>query len=229
MFGRKQSEAKRESESQEVAKAAADVVAEPRSSKGSRAHPVPPAPAEPVDFAQVGKQVATVLTAAKEAAEKIRAEADADAQRIREASELQAREALETAKTTAKRAQVEAAGIRAEVEELSNQMREQAEEYASGTRQEADAKAAAIVAKAEKRNSELEQAFHERRHSLDEGVVRTEKRLRQLIAGLRELAGGLEELMAPAEQAPSNGQPRVELPVRPAGDTPAMSRGGGLP
>ena len=99
----------------------------------------------PVDFAQVGEQVATVLEAATAAAEKMRVEADA---------------------------------------------------YASETRDAADVKASAILAQAKKRAAAQESSARDLRRSLDEGVARTEDRLKLLIAGLYELATGLEGLVA---------------------------------
>jgi hypothetical protein len=108
----------------------------------------------PVDFAQVGEQVATVLEAATAAAEKLRMEADA---------------------------------------------------YANETRDAADVKASAILARAEKEAAAQERTFHDLRRSLDDGVVRTEERLNQLIVGLRELATGLEGLVARGSHENGNG------------------------
>ncbi len=111
-------------------------------SSGNDEHAVDP---PPVDFAQVGEQVATVLEAATAAAEKMRLEADA---------------------------------------------------YASETRNAADVKASAILAQARKVAAAEESSARDLRRSLDEGVVRTEDRLKLLIAGLYELATGLEGLVA---------------------------------
>ncbi len=174
--------------------------ARPSKSGKARAASVATPDAGPsVDFAQIGEQVAIVLEAARQAAEKIRVEADAEAQRIRTASEEQARVALEKAKTTVERADAQAATVRADTEQQSKEVREQADEYASETRQAADVKAAAVLARAEKQASTQERTLQDRRRSLDEGVVRTEERLKQLSAGLHELAGGLEELVAPED------------------------------
>ncbi len=189
-----------------------------------------------LDFAQVGEQVAMVLEAAKEAAEKMRLEARAEAQRIRTSSQREARDAVETAKAAAERADAEAASARAEAEQQTKELREEADAYASNTREAADEKAAALLAQAEKRAAAREITFQERRRSLDEGVVRTEERLRQLVAGLKELAAGLEELVEPDDHANNgnngngdnwNDEPLLGIVTRPDSEAHSLSREGG--
>ena len=211
LFGRGHSASQGETGSGAVAPAVRESPAvDPRSSKTRKNARVRAAATDgesggtTVDFAQVGEQVATVLEAARAAAETMRLEAETEARRIRAAGEREVREAQQSAKVTAERAEAEAATLRAESELRSKEVREQADAYANDTREAADAKAAAVLAQAEKQASARESAFQERRRLLDEGVVRTEERLRQLVSGLHELAGGLEDLVAP-ESHENNG------------------------
>lgn len=159
----------------------------------------------PVDFAQVGEQVAKVLESAKEAAERMTLAAYGEAEQLRKTTEEQAREELEQAKAKAERADADAAEVRAAAEQQSQELREQADEYATATREAAEAKATALLARAERRVSAEEDTSRARRSALDEGVARTEERLRQLVVGLHELAGGLEELVSPPESS-ENGE-----------------------
>jgi hypothetical protein len=153
------------------------------------------AAAPALDFAQVGEQVASVLAAAREAAEKMKLEAIAETQRFRTAMEQQTRGALEKAKATKEEADAHAARVKADAERQSKELRTQADEYASRRRQAAEAEAAEVLARAQKQASVRERSVEERRRALDESVARTEERLRQLIAGLNNLASGLAELL----------------------------------
>jgi F0F1-type ATP synthase membrane subunit b/b' len=240
LFGRETPAPKSEGGSGEPEPAPREAPVDARSSKTAKksSRSRPPAAEAPdggasVDFAQVGEQVAMVLAAAKEAAETMRSEARAEAQRIRTTSQKEAREAFETAKAAAERADSEAASARADAEQQSKELREQADEYASATREAADAKAAALLAQAEKRASARELTFQERRRSLDEGVVRTEERLRQLVSGLHELAAGLEELVEPGDHSSNgngdnwNDESFVGILTRSEGEPHSLSREGG--
>ncbi len=236
LFGRSHSASQGEGGSGEVEPSVRDASAvDPRSSKTRKSGRARPAAADAegggasVDFAQVGEQVAMVLEAAKAAAEEMRLEADTEARRIRAATEKEARDALQSAKVTAERAETAAATIRADAEHQSKEVREQADAYANDTREAADVKAAAVLSRAEKQASERESTFQERRRSLDEGVGRTEERLRQLVAGLHELAAGLEDLIAP-ESHESNGNGDngavLEILTLAAGESHAPTREG---
>lgn len=187
-------------------KGAAPKPVDGRPQGAGRARTAAPADDPTVDFALVGKQVASVLAAATEAADKMKSEAQTEAEGVRAATEEQAREALEAAKATAERADAHAASINAEAEQQSKELREQADEYAKDRRQKADAEAKAVLARAEKQASARERGAEERQRILDQSVVRTEERLRQLIAGLNELASGLAELVPPRNgDADANG------------------------
>jgi hemerythrin-like domain-containing protein len=178
-----------------------------------------------VDFTQLGQQVAKVLETAKDAAEKMKLAAQAEAEQLRKTIEEQARVEREAAKATAERADAEAASIRADAEQQSKEVREQADDYASKTREAADAKAAAVLARAEKQASAEEDTSRERRRALDEGVTRTEERLRQLVAGLYELAGGLGELVPPHENGKNgDSESLADHPTQYVGEPRSRSR-----
>lgn len=182
-------------------------VVDARLLKASRPRLVTPAADPAVDYAQLGGHVATVLEAATAAAEKLRVEAQAEAQQVRAKSEEQARDALETAKATEARAEAHAAGLAAEAEREGKEVRAKADIYASSRRQAADEEAAAVLARAEKQAALRERSSQERQRTLDQSVVRTEKRLRQLVVGLHELASGLAELV-PAQDEDEDGDER---------------------
>jgi hypothetical protein len=206
-FGRGRSAQQNKGASGDAKRAAPDAPADARLPKGNRARPatpVAPAGEPPVDYAQVGGHVAAVLEAAKEAAEKMRLEAYTEAQKLRAAMKEQAREALEKSKATAERADAHAASVSADAERQSKEVREQADEYAKDRRKAADSAAAAVLARAEKQASVTERTFQERQLALDESVIRTEKRLRELVGGLVELASGLEELAGPDDHRVAN-------------------------
>jgi hypothetical protein len=203
LFGRRRAAHEDEGASDDAKRVVRDAPVDARPPKGNRARPatqVAPAGVPPVDYAQVGGHVAAVLEAAKEAAEKMRLEAHTEAQKLRSAMKEQAREALEKAKATAERADAHAASVTVDAERQSKEVREQADEYASDRRKAADSEAAAVLARAEKQASVCERTFQERQLSLDQSVIRTEKRLRELVGGLHELASGLEELAGPDDQ-----------------------------
>jgi hypothetical protein len=202
VFGRGRSAQQDKGASGDAKRVAPDAPADARLPKGNRgraATPVAPAGEPPVDYAQIGEHVAAVLEAAKEAAEKMRLDAYTEAQKLRAAMKEQGHAALETAKATADRAEAHAASVSADAERQSREVREQADEYAKDRRKVADSEAAAVLARAEKQASVAERTFQERQLSLDESVIRTENRLRELVAGLHELASGLEQLAGPGD------------------------------
>jgi hypothetical protein len=137
-----------------------------------------------VDYAKLGEHVASVVKAAEVAAEGIRAEAEKEVERLREGAEEQAATRLDEANREAERMRREADRLRAEAEEATKTIR-----------REAEAEAAKVIEAAKQIDRREEYAAEDRRRTLQENVELTEKRLKQLVGGLREVAVQLEDLI----------------------------------
>ena len=155
----------------------------------------PEATEQTSDYVELGEHVGAVLEAAKEAAEKMRRQAAEGARQTRADADQKARLIVEEAQKQATHVQAGAALLEAEAKERSTKTDKEAEAYAVATREAADAQAAAVLDRAERQASERVRATEARLHTLDEGVVGTEKRLRQLIAWMRDCVSSLEELV----------------------------------
>jgi F0F1-type ATP synthase membrane subunit b/b' len=172
------------------------------------------------DYAELGEHVAAVLETATSAAAKIGEDARAEARKLAERTKEQAAEVIETARQEADKVSAEARQLRAEAEQESRELRQRVNDDLAEKRQEAETQASAILTRAKREASEHTRAAQERRGALDQNVALTEKRLRQLVGGLRDLAGRLEELLggqAPiataTDTAPS---PSFEAALRPS-------------
>lgn len=146
------------------------------------------------DYGKLGEHVASVVKAAEVAAEGIRAEAKQEAERLRVGSEQQAATRLDEAKLEAGKMLHEAGQLRAEAEEANKTMRESAAAHAQEKRREAEAEAAKVLEAAKQIERREEYAAEERLSTLQQNVEATEKRLNQLVGGLREVALQLEDL-----------------------------------
>lgn len=163
----------------------------------------PPSPVGPDDvkdehvptFSELGEHVASVLEKAREAAERIQAEARSEAAQVLERAQADAEERLATARRKAEELEAEAAQARSESNQVAEDVRSRADAYAQEKRQEADDAAAQITARAERLARERARAADERHRALSANVERTEERLRRLVTGLRELAGRLDVLV----------------------------------
>jgi vacuolar-type H+-ATPase subunit H len=138
-----------------------------------------------VDYEELGEHVASVLKAAELAAQEIRTRAENEAM-------AQVSEAGRQAGTMLH----EAEGLRAETEEANRAMREQAESYAEKTRRDADAEASNVLQAAEQAVVTRASDDEARQTALHEDIERTERRLTELVSGLRDLAERLEELVS---------------------------------
>lgn len=147
-------------------------------------------------FSEFGQHVASVLETAREAAERIQAEARSEAAQVLERAQAEAEERLATARRQAEELDAEAAKARSEASEVAEDVRSRADAYAEEKRREADDAAAQITARAERLARERARAADERHQVLSGNVERTEERLRRLVTGLRELAGRLDVLVA---------------------------------
>jgi colicin import membrane protein len=180
----------------------ADYTGEPVSTSSA-----PEAPEPGVSFGELGQHVGAVLEAAREAAERMLAEARSEATGIQERSQKEAETALAEARRKAGELEAEASQTRSEAKREARELRARAEEYAEEKRQEADEAAAQVVARAERAARERAAAAEERQRALDEHVERTEERLRQLAGGLRDLAGRLDVLVGSDRPRPEEPQP----------------------
>jgi hypothetical protein len=147
-----------------------------------------------VDYAKLGEHVASVVKAAEVAAEGIRAEAEQEAERLRERSEQQAAARVDEANREAGKMLDEAGQLRAEAEEATKTMGERAAAHAQEKRRKAEAEAAKVIEAAKQIERGQEYAAEERLRTLQQNVELTEKRLNQLVGGLREVALQLEGL-----------------------------------
>jgi cell division septum initiation protein DivIVA len=152
-------------------------------------------------FDELGQHVASVLQSAREAAERIVAEARSEAARVQERSQKDAEATVAEARRKAGELDAEASQARSEAKREARDLRARADEYAEEKRQEADEAAAEILARAERVARERAAAAEERQRALDENVERTEERLRQLVGGLRDLAGRLDVLASSGDGA----------------------------
>jgi uncharacterized protein (DUF342 family) len=134
----------------------------------------------PLDYVKLGEHVASVVRAAEIASERMREEAK--------------REVAASLSET-ERARLEAEGAVA-------MMRERAAAEAEETRVKAEAEAAKVIAAAKRIETREEKAAQERLANLQQHVELTEKRLNQLVGGLRQVAVQLEDL-AEAEGLPA--------------------------
>jgi vacuolar-type H+-ATPase subunit H len=157
-------------------------------------------------FADLGRHVATVLTTAREAAEK-------------EAAAL-----LERARAQAAEIEADIAEKRTAAFAAAEDVRSRADAYEEKKRHEAEEAAAEVIARAEPQARELVRAAEERQRELEANVERTEERLRKLATGLRELAGRVDVLVGSDELIELVEPEReVEAP-QPAGLDEALQR-----
>jgi hypothetical protein len=161
-----------------------------------------------VDYSKLGEHVASVVKAAEVAADGITAEAKKEAERLRQQSEQQATTRLDDANREAGKMLYEAEQLRTEAEEATKQMRESADVAAQKKLREAEAEAANVIERAKQIERREEYAAEERLRTLQQNVELTEKRLDQLVGGLREVAVQLEDLAgAESRSARGEGQP----------------------
>ena len=169
--------------------------------------PLAQSPAQAKGYTDVGEAVAGVLRAAEEAAEKIRAEARAQAIEIVEAARGNASARIDELTREAER-------TRHDAEDYANDIRQAVDSYGSQQRREAEEEARRIVADAEKQARATREAAEEmagqiesearRRHDgLRDEIRSLEERRQRVLVGLRELAAELNELfpeLAPAKR-----------------------------
>jgi cell division septum initiation protein DivIVA len=148
------------------------------------------------DFERLGTHVGTVLSAAEEAAARIKQEAQLEAKRVREHADTEAGARVMAARDEAEATKAEVERLRAEAAEWANQARAAAEAYSADRRAEAEAEGAKIVATAERQGVALRQEAERRRQALELDISLAESRLRELVSGLHDLAERLDKLLS---------------------------------
>jgi hypothetical protein len=148
------------------------------------------------DFERLGDHVGSILSAAEEAAVRIREEAQQEAERVRERAANEAAAHAEAARQEADAIKADAERLRAEAEESTTQTRQAADTYAADRRAEAEAVAQELLAAAERQAMASNEKAERRQHALETYIARTEDRLLELASGLHELAARLDELLA---------------------------------
>jgi len=154
----------------------------------------------PTDYGSLSTHVASVLEAAEQAGERLREEARADAEHVRQLAQQEAAAKITEASQEASKILHEAEGLRSEAGNTSAVTRERADEYAAKRRKDADDEARKVLETAEQIASRQHSEMAEREQALGVRLEFTEKRLRDLVSGLRELAAHLEGLLAPTAE-----------------------------
>jgi cell division septum initiation protein DivIVA len=157
-------------------------------------------------YAQVGEQVASVLAAAQQAAEEIRATALEEAEGVLNEAKADVYSTRDEAERTAQELRRESEALRADADEYSRETREAADRYVATMRQQVEDQVAERWAEAEHQAREIEHAAEqrardietqalERRKAIVEEAARFEGRLGQLLGVYRGMTSQLEELL----------------------------------
>jgi hypothetical protein len=145
-------------------------------------------------YAALGDRVTGILEAAEQAGEEIRADARADAERLKQ--EL-------TAEARALRAEAEeyARDMRLAVEAYAKQHRRQAEEEARGIVAEGERQSAATREAAEQMVRQVEADMRKRQDELRAEVRILDHRKREALERLREIAAAVQDVLPDDELA----------------------------
>lgn len=150
---------------------------------------------EELSPSRIGEQVAAVLQTAQEAAQRIRDDAQAEADALLERLTHEAFEHRDRSAREANDRRSEAERILRAAEERSKDAVDEAEKFFQQRQQEAEEQAVATVAKAKAEAATISEEANARHEELLSNVSVAENRLRALSAGLRSVAGELEELL----------------------------------
>jgi cell division septum initiation protein DivIVA len=148
------------------------------------------------DFGRLGDHVSSIVSAAEEAAVRIREEARQEAEQVREQAEKEAAARTEAARRDSDALKADAEQLRADAQKSLAEAREAGDTYVAEKGAEAEAKVREIVAAGVRRAAESNEAAERRHHALKTDLSSTEVRLRQLATGLHELAARLDTLLA---------------------------------
>jgi hypothetical protein len=166
------------------------------------------------NYAQVGEQVAAVLTSAEQAVNQIRESALREAERLRAETSDKAAATLSEAKLEAERRRRESEKLRADADTYSRGTRAAADRYLAETRLKIDEEAAqrradvdkqvrAIRLAAEQKAKDVEAEIRQRQRTLVQEIERSEARVQQLLGIFRGMTAQLERLVSagPADEA----------------------------
>jgi hypothetical protein len=156
------------------------------------------------DYAQFGDRVASVLRAAEEAAEQIRADARAAAQGMTRQAEQEAKARLEQSRGEADR-------LRAEADAESRNTRESAQAYTANHRREAEEHAARLLSEAETQARTSREAAEAMVHRIEESARALEEevreqermirgRMQRYLAGLKDVSTQIEAVLGETER-----------------------------
>lgn len=184
------------------------------------------------ELERIGQRTAKILTAAKDAAQAIYADAEQEARQIKDG----ARGSVEGIRTSAddyaqktrEDADAYAARLREEAEAISRQARTDADSYATKLHDETDGYATRVRTDAEAKAAEAVKAAEEKAiRMVEEGAARR-RQMEKVIADLQSrreaIVKGLEKLSTQLAGAASQGQAVTEQ-----GDGMQPARGDGLP
>jgi hypothetical protein len=184
--------------------------------RSKTATPTPATSKADGSYAQVGEEVAAVLTSAHQAAEEIRESARQEAERIRAEANDKAESTLAEATQGAEQTRRESEKRRAEADDYSRETREAAERHVAEMRQrmedeatkrraEVDEQVREIRRAAEAKARNLQTEAVRRQKALIEEAGRSEARLQQLLDVFHGMTSQLEELVR-AERAGESGE-----------------------
>jgi hypothetical protein len=176
------------------------------------------------DYAQLGEEVATILTSAKEAAAGMRRTAHEEAERTKTEAAATAAATTHEANRLLEEAQAHFDEQRVAAEERAQEIRQSADAYAEKARKNAEVEARRIVGAGEQRAKALEAEARQRRDSLVAEADAVQDRFEQLVPEFRKLTSRLEGLLA---REPEGGEmaadvePSLAEALRPTGGAQA--------
>lgn len=169
---------------------------------------------EATDFDRLGDHVSSVLSAAQEAALRIREEARKEAETLREQAQQEAMACAEEAREEADASTAEALRLRSDARQWAEQARTAAENYAADRQSGAEAEAQQILSAAERQASSYSDDAQRRHQALKMDISLAEDHLRELASGLHDLAVRLDNLLST--------HPGEEESDRPAADDDSL-------
>jgi F0F1-type ATP synthase membrane subunit b/b' len=160
----------------------------------------------PADLSDLGAEVGAVLASAREAAERIRSQANQESAKQREEAKAAAEAELAEARQIAEADRAEGERIRAEAETYAKETRADAETFAERTRTDAEREAGKIIEEARgrleaadaevaKRIRDMTATARGRLNTLQAGSRRHEERLEHMLVVFRGMTSQLEELL----------------------------------
>ena len=165
--------------------------------------PEPSTPAEPVraeiispgKYADLGQRIADVLRVAEESSEQVLADAQSEADRIREEAVAAVQDMRSHAEQESKNRLAETERLRAEVEEYVEERRRAADQEAAAIRAEAESEARALREAGEEIRRRLEQEGLAKQQQLQAASTAIETRLREAMTTSLSVASEIKGLL----------------------------------